>query len=258
MHAQRSLKHEYELFVEREIEEYKDSVSRSALLAIGDEAVAVLRAGAQTALTEMMLWEEVDRIIARRLRLPSYATWRRRRLKLLAELRRPEHWGLAPNDPLARALRGPTEGEHVLVAGVDGERATMFSAALGCSVTALDLTPDAVDQVMTAAEAVGLAERVRGCVGDLGAWAPDVALRAVICSPEAFRGLDVAERARAIDALQTATVDGGMHLVRTIVAGQTTPSVDELRSRYAGWSISIEGEVGREPVFLAQKGVALH
>ena len=67
----------------------------------------------------MVLWEEVDRIIARRLRLPSYATWRRRRLKVLAELRRPEHWGLHADSPLARALRS-AEGEHVLLAGVDG------------------------------------------------------------------------------------------------------------------------------------------
>jgi hypothetical protein len=41
--------------------------------------VAVLRGQAQTTLTEMVLWEEVDRIIAARLRLPSYPTWRRRR-----------------------------------------------------------------------------------------------------------------------------------------------------------------------------------
>jgi hypothetical protein len=36
----RSLKHEYELYVEREIEDYKDSIPRSAILKIGDEAVA--------------------------------------------------------------------------------------------------------------------------------------------------------------------------------------------------------------------------
>ena len=44
LHTQRSLKHEYELYVEREIEEYKDSIPRSAILSIGDEAVSRLRA----------------------------------------------------------------------------------------------------------------------------------------------------------------------------------------------------------------------
>ena len=79
----RSLKHEYELFVEREIENYKESVPRSVLLSIGDEAVRALADEQQFALTELLLWDEVDRIIFKRLRLPSYATWRKRRIKLL-------------------------------------------------------------------------------------------------------------------------------------------------------------------------------
>ena len=257
MHAPRSLKHEYALYVEREIEDYKDSIPRSALLAIGDEAVARLREQAQTTLTEMVLWEEVDRIIARRLRIPAYDTWRKRRLKVLAELRRPEHWGLQPTDLLARELQA-SEGEHVLVAGVSDEGAAIFSAALGCSVTALDHAPGAVERVMLAAEAAGLASRVRGCVGDLAAWSPDVALRGVVRSPEAFEGLGPEEREHAIAALQSATIDGGVHLVRTLVAGQAAVSLDELRSRYAGWAITVEREAAGTPTFLARKGAGLH
>ena len=92
----RSLKHEYELFVEQEIENYKESVPRGVLLGIGDDAVASLTSAPQFALTELLLCEEVDRLIFRRLRLPSYDTWRRRRIRLIDELRRPEHWGLRP------------------------------------------------------------------------------------------------------------------------------------------------------------------
>ena len=51
----RSLKHEYELFVEQEIENYKESVPRSVLLCIGDDAVASLSAAPQFALTELLL-----------------------------------------------------------------------------------------------------------------------------------------------------------------------------------------------------------
>jgi len=101
----RSLKHEYELYVENEIENYKESVSRSAILKIGDEAAASLRAGEQFAMDELLLWAEVDRIIRKRLRIPSYATWRRKRLKLLEEYRRPEHWGIRPDGVLAREAR---------------------------------------------------------------------------------------------------------------------------------------------------------
>ena len=68
----RSLKHEYELYVEREIENYKESVPRSVLLSIGDDAVRALAGEQQFALTELLLWDEVDRIIFKRLRLPSY------------------------------------------------------------------------------------------------------------------------------------------------------------------------------------------
>src|ERR1051326_5554651 len=112
----RSLRHEYELFVEEEIENYKESIPRSALLSIGDEAVASLTEQAQFALTELLLAQEVDRIIFRRLRLPTYQTGRRRGLKLIREMRRPEHWGLQADDVLVRAVRATGEA-RVFVAG---------------------------------------------------------------------------------------------------------------------------------------------
>jgi len=134
----RSLKHEYELFVEREIENYKESVPRSVLLSIGDDAVRALADEQQFALTELLLWDEVDRIIFKRLRLPSYATWRKRRIKLLEELRRPEHWGLSPDDFVVRTVQPVAADSRVLVAGVaDENRALLYLAAHGCDVTAL-------------------------------------------------------------------------------------------------------------------------
>ena len=100
----RSLRHEYELYIEQEIENYKESIPRAAILAIGDEAAARLAGEAQFVLTELLLLEEVDRIIFRRLRLPKYDTWRRKRLKLHDEMRRPEHWGFSRTDALVRTL----------------------------------------------------------------------------------------------------------------------------------------------------------
>ena len=106
-HSPRSLKHEYELYVENEIENYKESVSRSAILKIGDEAAVSLCAGEQFAMNEILLWAEVDRIIRKRLRIPAYDTWRKKRVKLLAEYRRPEHWGIQPDGVLAREVHPP-------------------------------------------------------------------------------------------------------------------------------------------------------
>ena len=252
----RSLKYEYELYVEREIEDYKDSVSRGALLKIGDEAVEALRTADQIALTEILVWQEVDRIIARRLRLATYATWKRRRLKMLEEYRKPEHWGIDPNAVLVRELADSSD-LHVLVAGAEREGPALYLAARGAAVTAVEPEEDAVERVVKAAHAAGLTERVRGYCAGLGGWAPDIALHAVVCTPSAFAGLDVADRARVIEVLQSATVDGGVHLVETIAAGADSLAealpIEELSHRYRGWTISVERSAGRRETFMARK-----
>ena len=250
----RSLQYEYELYVEREIEDYKDSISRTVLLKIGDEAVAVLRNSDQIALTEMLVWQEVDRIIARRLRLPTYATWRRRRLKVLEQYRKPEHWGIDPDAALVRALQDSSD-RNVLVAGAAREGPALFLAARGCAVTALEPQADAMERVVRAAEAAGLTERVRSYCGEIGAWSPDVELHAVVCSPTAFAGLSASDRSRVIEVLQSATADGGVHLLETIAAGTDGAALEELRSNYRGWAISIERGAGKPETFLARKQV---
>lgn len=246
--------------MEREIERYKDSVSRGALLKIGDEAVAIIQQADQIALTEMLLWQEVDRIIARRLRLPAYATWRRRRMATLEAYQTPEHWGIAPDAAFVRALADSSD-RHVLVAGAEQEGPALYLAARGAAVTAVEPAYDAVERVVRAAEAAGLTERVRGYCADLGAWSPDVALHAVVCTPSAFAGLDASDRARVIEVLQSATVDGGVHLVETIAAGADSRAsalaLDELASRYRGWTISVERTSGLRETFMARKEAAV-
>jgi len=256
----RSLKYEYERFVEQEIENYKESVSRSVLLTIGDEAVSSLSAEPQLALTELLLCEEVDRIIFKRLRLPAYDTWRRKRLKLIDELRRPEHWGLRPDDVLVRALQPSTEG-RVLVAGALDEVSALYFAANGCDVTTLAPEIDSLDRVMQAAIVAGLAGRVHAEIGDLASWTPSsgLPLNAVIVNPAALEGLSQTERARVIRVLQSATMDGGVHLVQTITASGKSNgavSLEELRSRYKGWEVTVEKTDGRAKTFFARKSVA--
>jgi hypothetical protein len=253
-----SLKHEYSLFVEQEIENYKESVPRSVLLGIGDDAVSSLSLAPQFALTELVLCDEVDKIIFKRLRLPSYETWRRRRIKLIGELRRPEHWGLRPDDVLVRALPSSSEG-RVLVAGAPDEMSALYLAANGCDVTTLTPEESGVERVMQAAIGAGLAGRVHARVGDLSSWTPEVPLVAVIVDPAALRGMTPLERAKIIEALQGATMDGGVHLVQTVAhVGKSTGTVslEELRSRYLGWTVSVEGAEGHGKAFLAKKGAA--
>jgi hypothetical protein len=254
----RSLKHEYELFVEQEIENYKESVPRSVLLSIGDEAVSSLSADPQLTLTELVLCESVDRIIFKRLRLPAYDTWRRRRLKLIEELRRPEHWGLRPDDVLVRALPPATEGT-VLVAGASDEVSALYLAANGCEVTTLTPEVETHERLMQAAIGAGLAGRVHARLGDLSSWTPEAPLNAVIVNPAALDALSPDERTRVIELLQSATMDGGVHLVQTIAASAKrtgATSLDELRSRYRGWTVTVERDDGRGKTFVARKGAA--
>lgn len=250
-HRPRSLRYEYELYVEQELEAYKESVPRSVLLRIGDDAVSALAAGQQLALTELLLCEEVDRIIRERLRVPSFRTWCRKRLKALQDFRRPERWGLNPTGALARTVPIAAEG-HVLVAGARAEGPAMFLAANGCAVTALDPAEDVVERVMHAAVEVGLAGRVRGLVTDLGSWAPDLPLNAVVCAPPAFDGLAADERAHAILMLQQATTAGGIHVMEHPLSDGLV-SLGELEATYHGWQVSVEADGASAQTFLAQK-----
>gem|GEM_PF-2783195 len=73
-----SLRRAYLDWVEEQIEDFKETVSRSDLLRIADDVVAELRMtnGGQYQLTEMLLWDAVDRRIFRLLDLPGYRAWR--------------------------------------------------------------------------------------------------------------------------------------------------------------------------------------
>ena len=250
----RSLKHEYELFVEREIENYKERVARKTILSIGDEAVKSLEAQQQLALTELLLCEEVDRIIRARLGLPTSATWRRKRLKQLAEFKKPESWGMRPDCAIARTVAAAHEG-HVLVAGARTEGRSLYLAANGCDVTTLDPTEDVIERVIDAAAGVGLTGRIRGVVSDLAAWQPDFPISAVVCAAAALQELTPQQRQKALAILQAATKDGGVHVVETSSDGVRLVPLEELEASYYGWQTIVEGSLSDE-TFSARKAVA--
>jgi hypothetical protein len=250
----RSLEHEYELFVDQEIENYKESLQRKALMSLGDEAVAILLADPQTALTEILILEMVDRIIRKRLRIPTYRSWSVRRVKLIAELRRPEFHGFRSDEALVRAV---SPARDVLVAGAPDEASALYLAANGCAVTALDAEESIVERVVQAAIDAGLGTLVHG--HDLATWKPDRPLGAVIVNPAALDALTPSERLRVIEVLQSATVDGGVHLLQLIASSSKAAddlSMEELRTRYRGWEITLEPRDGGPPRLLARKSAA--
>jgi hypothetical protein len=251
-----SLQYEYLQYVEREIDAYKESVSRQHLCGIADLAHATIEGELQLGMRDVLLAAEVDRLIAKRLKLPTFETWRRRRMKNASEPKRPEYWGLRPDTPLVQAITSASLHAPVIVSGARVQGSALYLAANGCQVTAIDTEADVVDRVLHAAAEAGLQSRVRGIPSELSAWAPDGPVAAVIITPAAFSGLSHFERERVIAALQLATADGGVHLVETIVAGQEAISEDELRTRYTGWDISFLQEPGQARTFMARKHTA--
>lgn len=251
--APHSLRHEYEIYVDREVEAYKESVSRQHLCGIADSAQATLEGELQLGLRDVLLAAEVDRLIAKRLKIPSFGTWRRRRLKNASQPKRPEYWGLRPDTPLAHAINSASLKARVVVSGARVQGSALYLAANGCQVTAIEPEEDVVERVLSAAAEAGLKSRVRGLATELSHWNPDGPLAAVICTPAAFAGLSVIEREKVIALLQGATADGGVHLVETIVAGQEAISEDELRERYSGWDVSFVQEPGTAKTFVARK-----
>src|SRR5207302_10432490 len=126
-----SLKQEYQEFILQRIEEYKDNLPREQLLQLGDEAVRELQANAegQYLLTEVLLLEHVDRIIARRLRLPAFARWRQKYRALREAQRQPTHWGLEADNPVARWTPRLEPGDLVVVVGASAFPCALFVAA---------------------------------------------------------------------------------------------------------------------------------
>ena len=233
----RSLKHEYATYIDLEIERYKDSVPRSALLKLADDAVASMSAGDQLELSELVLVDAVNALILRRLKIPPYDRWRRNRLKMLEQFRRADHWGLSATQHLVEAVR-PQEHPHIVVAGPHVEERTLYLAAHGAHVTALGEMDDEelVTKVLVAAAQAGLSGQVVGCADGLDEWSPAVPVRAVIWHAQVLDSLSAERRARVLAHLQNATAAGGVHYIEGVsTEARTTASIRSLIANYPGW-----------------------
>ena len=209
----RSLRQEYDEFIEQRIEEYKDTLPRGQLLEIGNEAVAELRKAQQLQLTELVLTEQVDAIIRRRLKLPSFRRWRERHLPLRLAQNEPSHWGLAPDEPIAALVERLGDGDTVLVVGAGDSAAVLFLAARGLRVTVVDPDIAAVEGLETRAAAEALGRRIECFVEPLASWRPRQPCAACVVEPAALADLTTAERVGLVARLQDATQSAGAHVV---------------------------------------------
>ncbi|MGE5803103.1 MAG: hypothetical protein ACM358_12695 [Gemmatimonadota bacterium] len=245
----RSLKQEYQEFILHRLEEYKNTVPRAELLQIGDEAVRELQTNAQDQylLTEVLLLEHVDRIIARRLRLPSFPRWRQKHRALREAQREPTHWGFDRQHPIVPWAGRLEPGDVVVVLGAAALAEALYLAAHDAEVFLLDQDLGAVE----AAEGRAVAEQLGGgafqaLVINFGSWFPDIAPSLVAVAPSSLSTLRAKQRASLIADLQVRTPSGGVHVVLPSAAEQreVIPLAPEaLQTLYRGWQV--QSAVGR-------------
>src|SRR5947199_808988 len=211
----RSLKQEYQEFILQRLEEYKNTVPRAELLKIGDEAVRELQASAQDQylLTEVLLLEHVDRIIARRLRLPSFPRWRQKHRALREAQREPTHWGFDRGHPIVPWANRLEPRDIVVVLGAAALGEALFLAAHDAEVFLLDQDLGAVEAAEGRAVTEQLAGRFQALVIHWGSWLPDVAPSLVVLDPAALAPARARDRSAVIADLKARTRPGGVHIV---------------------------------------------
>jgi len=239
----RSLKQEYQEFILQRLEEYKNTVPRAELLQIGDEAVRELHTTAQDQylLTEVLLLEHVDRIIAQRLRLPSFPRWRQKHRALREAQREPTHWGFDRAHPIVPWASRVEPNDTIVVLGAAALAEALFLAAHDADVFLLDQDLGAVE----AAEGRAVSEQLGGgafqaLVINFGSWFPDLAPSLVVIAPASLAQLRPKQRASLIADLQVRTPSGGVHVVLPPAAEtrEVIPLGPEvLQTLYRGWQV---------------------
>lgn len=240
--APRSLKQEYQEFILQRLEEYKNTVARAELLKIGDEAVRELQASAQDQylLTEVLLLEHVDRIIARRLRLPSFPRWRQKHRALREAQREPTHWGLDRGHPVVPWAARLEPGDVVVVLGAAALAEALFLASHDAEVFLLDQDLGAVEAAEGRAVAEQLAGAFQALVINFGSWFPDLSPSLVAIAPGCLVPLRGKQRASLIADIQARTPSGGVHVVLPPPAEhrEVIPIAPEaLQTLYRGWQV---------------------
>ena len=238
----RSLKQEYQEFLLQRLEEYKNTVPREELLQIGDEAVRELQASAQDQylLTEVLLLEHVDRIIARRLRLPSFPRWRQKHRALREAQREPTHWGFDRAHPIVPWASRLEPGDLVVVLGAAALPEALFLAAHDAEVFLLEQDLGAVEASEGRAVTEQLAGAFQALVINFGSWFPDLSPTLVAIASTSLAQLRAKQRASLIADLQVRTQSGGVHVILPSAAAsrEVIPLAPEaLQTLYQGWQL---------------------
>jgi hypothetical protein len=231
-----SLKQQYQEYLLQRIESYKESVARGELLAIGDEAVTELQSGAagQFMLTEMLVWETVDRLITKRLGLPSYNKWRKHYLALRQAQREPIHWGVDPTSALVTLIPRLEVEDNVLVIGAGAQAEACVLAAWDTVVTFADGDRWVVENLEARLKGESLSGRFYAYVASLGEWLPpfERELDLVVIDAGTLSSLSHALRQSLLIELRNITREGGVHV---LLPGDSSAAPEGYLSHYPDW-----------------------
>ena len=232
----RSLRRRYELYIMDRIEHYKQSMSRSELLALAGEAVAELGDPDedQFLLTEVLASTAVDEWIKRRLGVRSFEAWRKQYPKLRAAQCDPTHWGLEPGHLVAGLAPRIEPDDPVLVVGGGVESCAYLMAAHDAQVTYLDREVSTIERAEMRIVTESLSSTFDAKLVQFGHWLPDLAAEFVLVIVDAgtLTQLSPVERRELIEHLQKLTVAGGLH---ALVPDTQGSGPEGFAGHYASW-----------------------
>jgi hypothetical protein len=212
-----SPKQRYQEYLLQRIEDYKNSLAREELLRLGNDAATELRDApeGQYFLTEVLMQETVDRLIIKRLKLPTFPKWRQKFAKMREAQREPTHWGIERGSAVAALLPRFEPGDHALVVGGGAEPAAYLLAAHDLRVTCLFGDDATCTRIETRMAAESLTGDFEAFVVMLGSWFPELQLpvHLVVIDAATLAGLAGPRRLELMARLQHVTVPGGIHAV---------------------------------------------
>ena len=212
-----SPKQRYQEYLLQRIEDFKNSLAREELLRLGNDAATELRDApeGQYFLTEVLMQETVDRLIMKRLKIPTFPRWRQKFAKMREAQREPTHWGIERGSAIAALLPRFEPGDHALVVGGGAEPAAYLLAAHDLRVTCLFGDDATCTRIETRMAAESLTGDFEAFVVMLGSWFPELQLpvHLVVIDAATLAGLAGPRRLELMARLQHVTVPGGIHAV---------------------------------------------
>lgn len=253
-----SQRQQYQEYLLQRIETYKNSLGRARLLELGGEAAADMHEACegQFLLTEVLMQEAVDRLIMKRLKLPSFTRWKQQFARLRLAQREPTHWSLEPDCALAVLLPRIEAEDPALVAGPAAEPAACLLAAHDAAVTFIAWDLGAVDRVE-----MRLADEALASISDCffvqpGCWLPEAPLpfELVVLDAGAFAEVEPPARAAFLRQVQERTAPGGVHV---LLPGAPGLAPEALLSGYDGWTGDEMGRSRRRGAARRSPGIVL-